>query len=119
MDTILRDLIPAKIRLWIYVIVFFALLVFSVWQASEGNIAEFVGALLASLVQLLAATNVNVTPELTDLEKHADEISRTYSPDYGKKGVITFDGPPVDAKPDALPGNPAVETTLWDDENPR
>jgi hypothetical protein len=63
MNNPLTDVLPAQARRVLYAIAFFAALVFALWQASEGNWAEFVGSLLSSLVPLLAASNTPA-PEL-------------------------------------------------------
>ena len=59
MDTanIISELLPRKVRLVIYVLLFLAALVFAAWQAAEGNWLVFVGSLLTSLTGLLAAGN--------------------------------------------------------------
>lgn len=57
MNNPLADILPPKARRALYAIAFVAALVFGLWQASEGDWAEFVGSLLASLVPLLAASN--------------------------------------------------------------
>lgn len=59
----LVDILPPQVRRSLYAIVFVAALIFGLWQASEGDWAEFVGSLLVSLVNLLAASNTPA-PEL-------------------------------------------------------
>lgn len=58
----LTELIPAKARKYVYGIVLLAALVFSAWQASQGDIEAFVGGLIAALVNGLALSNTP-TPE--------------------------------------------------------
>lgn len=53
----LTDVLPTKVRKYIYAIAFLALLVFTAWQAAAGDWDQFVGGLLATLVPLLAASN--------------------------------------------------------------
>lgn len=55
------DLLPAAARRYVYAVAALALLVFSLWQASQGDWAAFVSSLLATLVPLLAASNT--TPQ--------------------------------------------------------
>ena len=56
----LQKVLSPKVRLWLYVIVALTLLVFSAWQVAEGDIALFLGGLLAALVNVLAAGNVTL-----------------------------------------------------------
>jgi len=53
----LNDVLPAKVRLVLYAILFVVALVFGLWQASEGDWAVFAGSLITSLLGLLAASN--------------------------------------------------------------
>ena len=53
----LTDVLPRKVRKYIYAVAFLALLIFSIWQAAAGDWEQFVGGLLATLVPLLAASN--------------------------------------------------------------
>lgn len=53
----LTDLIPAAARKYVYGVVALAALVFSIYQASEGDWGVFVGSLLAALVNALALSN--------------------------------------------------------------
>ena len=55
----LADVIPAKVRLYVYAVVFLASLVFAAWQAAEGNVAVFIGSLVSALATALAGSNVS------------------------------------------------------------
>ena len=61
----LTDVLPPQWRRALYAIVFVAALIFGLWQAAQGDWVEFVGALLASAVNLLAASNTPA-PEYDD-----------------------------------------------------
>ena len=61
MGDILTELLPRKVRLWLYVLVFLALAGLAAWQAAAGDLIIFSLAVLGSLSSLLAAGNV--TPE--------------------------------------------------------
>lgn len=63
MNNPLADVLPPKARKALYAVVFVAALVFSLWQASEGDWATFTGGLLTALVNLMAASNTPA-PEL-------------------------------------------------------
>lgn len=58
----LTDLIPVRARRYVYGLAFLAALVFSIWQASEGDWAKFVAGLCTSLIPLLAVSNTPETP---------------------------------------------------------
>lgn len=58
----LTELIPARARKYVYGIAALLALVYGIFQASDGDWRQFVGALLATLVPLLAASNT-VSPE--------------------------------------------------------
>lgn len=53
----LTDVLPAKARKFFYAALFLAALVFSAYQASEGNWVEFAGGLIAALGGGTAASN--------------------------------------------------------------
>lgn len=55
----LSDVLPPVVRKYVYAVLFLAALGFGIWQASAGNWATFAGSLIASLVNLLAASNTN------------------------------------------------------------
>lgn len=63
----LTDLIPAKARKYVYGLVALAALVFGAWQAADGNVEVFVGALITALTGALAlsntSSNAGETPE--------------------------------------------------------
>lgn len=58
MNSVLNELLPRKARLVLYVIVFFALLGLTAWQAAEGNFLEALVSFLTSAAPLLAAGNL-------------------------------------------------------------
>lgn len=63
----LADLIPAQYRKYVYLVAAAALFVYSVYQATEGDLEQFAVALLTALVPALAASNTPVTvPEAVD-----------------------------------------------------
>jgi len=53
----LIDVIPAAARRYVYAAVALAALLFGAYQASDGDWAEFVGAVIATLVSATAASN--------------------------------------------------------------
>ncbi len=63
MNNILTELIPRKLRLWLYVIAFFASAGVAAWQAAEGDWLKFAAALLALAVSALAASNITPPPD--------------------------------------------------------
>lgn len=58
----LTELIPARARKYVYGIAALVGLVYGVYQASGGDWNQFIAALIATLVPLLAASNT-VAPE--------------------------------------------------------
>lgn len=54
----LTDVLPTNVRKILYAIFFVAFLLFTAWQAAAGDLALFVGGALATLVPLLAGSNV-------------------------------------------------------------
>lgn len=54
----LTDLIPGTARKYVYGTVLLAALVFGAWQAANGDIETFVGALITALASGLALSNV-------------------------------------------------------------
>ena len=58
MLTVLEDAIPAKYRKLVYVLMALASLVVSAWTASNGDWNVFIGGLLSTIVNTLAASNV-------------------------------------------------------------
>ena len=60
----LKELLNRKLRLWLYVITSLALLCFSAWEASDGDWFRAAFILVTALVPILAAANINPTPEI-------------------------------------------------------
>jgi len=56
----LTDVIPTKARKYVYAGAFLVATGFSVYQATEGNWAEFVASLTAALVPATAYSNTDV-----------------------------------------------------------
>lgn len=60
---LLKDLVPAKVRLWVYLIVALLLIALTIWQASDGNwlvaLTSFLGALSSAG---LSAPNTTTAP---------------------------------------------------------
>lgn len=93
--SLLADVIPAKGRKYVYAVVATALFVYSVWEASNGDIRTFLVSLASTLVVALAAANTPAAPaevadaaveliekteadladERTDLDRYLDEQS--------------------------------------------
>lgn len=59
MSNPLTDAIPDALRKRLYALAFLAALVFTVYQAADGDWKQFVGGLLSALVTLLAASNTS------------------------------------------------------------
>ena len=70
LSELLRDLLPAKVRLWIYLVLAVAALVFTVWQATEGDVVEFIGGLVTALSGALAAGNTTLPVEAAPNEQN-------------------------------------------------
>lgn len=69
----LADVIPAQARKYVYLVAAAALFVYSLWEASNGDIRTFVISLVSALVAGLAASNTSeVEPEEYDPEAHFD-----------------------------------------------
>ncbi len=60
MNNPLYDILPDRVRKYVYAILFVAALIFSLYQAADGDWMLFVGSVLAALVGLLAASNTAV-----------------------------------------------------------
>lgn len=60
----LTDLIPPQYRRYVYGLAVLAALIFSGWQAAEGDWTVFVAGLLATLVPALAASNTPAPEEV-------------------------------------------------------
>ena len=69
MNNPLTDVLRPEWRKTIYAVVFVLALLFSLWQAAQGNWVEFTGSLLGALVNLLAASNTPA-PEVVQGEVH-------------------------------------------------
>lgn len=61
MSNPLTDVLPDTLRKRLYALAFVAVIVFTAFQAADGDWKQFVGGLLGSLVTLLAASNTNGT----------------------------------------------------------
>jgi hypothetical protein len=70
--SILDDIVPAAYRKVVYGVLTLALLVFSIYQASEGDWSQFVGSLLTALVTGTATANTH--PE-DDSAKVPDDLA--------------------------------------------
>ena len=55
----LFDVIPAKARKYVYAVLALVALVFTVYQASNGDWVQFVAGLVAALTGATAASNTN------------------------------------------------------------
>lgn len=76
----LTELIPAKARKYVYGVAALLALVYSIFQASEGDWKVFVGSLFATLVPLLAASNT-VAPE-SDVALDVHEAREEYQGEH-------------------------------------
>jgi len=65
----LVNLMTPKIRAWCYAILFLASLVFSLFQAADGDWLLFVGSLLTSFLGLVATANASVTPTASEIDR--------------------------------------------------
>jgi uncharacterized membrane-anchored protein YjiN (DUF445 family) len=55
----LTDLLPPKVRAFLYALVAVAAFVYALWQAAAGDWALFVPAVVAALTGALAGSNVH------------------------------------------------------------
>lgn len=62
MNNPLVNVLTPTVRKWLYAVLFLVSLVFSLYQASEGDWLIFAGSLISSLLGLVAASNASVTP---------------------------------------------------------
>lgn len=62
MNALLEDLLPAKARKALYLILFVGGLALAAWQAADGDWLVFAVALFGSLNGALAAGNTNTAP---------------------------------------------------------
>lgn len=53
----LTDVLPNKVRKYVYALAFLALLVYSAFQAADGDLFEALGGFLTAFVPLMAASN--------------------------------------------------------------
>lgn len=58
----LIDIIPARGRKYLYAILAAVLAIYAIWRAVDGDWTQFSVALATSLVNIMAAGNVNTTP---------------------------------------------------------
>ncbi len=63
MKNALRDLLPRKVRLGLYVGASAVALGIAAWQASEGNVLTFLASLAVSASNVLAAGNTDTGGE--------------------------------------------------------
>lgn len=64
MDRLLKDLLPYKARLWLYLIVGLVALGLASWQAADGNWLAAVLSFAGTLSNALAAGNVDLGEEV-------------------------------------------------------
>lgn len=62
MENPLVNVLTPAVRKWLYALLFLAALVFSLFQAADGDWLVFAGSLITSLLGLVAASNASVTP---------------------------------------------------------
>jgi hypothetical protein len=62
MFNILIDIVPARYRKVIYALVALLALLFSIWQASNGNWEQFIFGVIASLTTTTASVNTIAQP---------------------------------------------------------
>ena len=55
----LYDVLPAKVRKYVYAILALAAIVFAAYQASDGDWVQLVGGLIVALTGATAASNTN------------------------------------------------------------
>jgi len=63
MSNPLTDVLPAKVRKYVYAVCFVVLLGFTAWQAAEGNVAEALIGFLGSLASATAGSNVDTATD--------------------------------------------------------
>lgn len=59
----LSDVLPPRVRAYLYAVLVLAGLVLGAWQAAEGNVMTFAVALVLSLTSALAGSNVPASTE--------------------------------------------------------
>ncbi len=62
MSNPLTDVLPPKVRQYVYAVLSLAALVWGVWEASNGDWKQFVGGLIVALTSATAASNVPAKP---------------------------------------------------------
>lgn len=69
MENAMKELLPAKLRLWVYLVVGLLLLFASAWQVAEGNAVVAILTFFGTLQSLLSAVNTRDAPApLTDAQ---------------------------------------------------
>jgi hypothetical protein len=96
--SLLADVIPARARKYVYAVVATALFVYSIWEASNGDLRTFGVSLGSALVAALAAANTpapqaEVVEAAVDLVKDEPEVvaealkdEDSVDDDYGYRG---------------------------------
>lgn len=64
MSNPLTDVLPAKVRRYVYAVVSLAAAIFTVYQATEGDWKEFTAGALAVLVGATATSNTDTQPQV-------------------------------------------------------
>jgi len=92
MNNPLADLIPARYRRYVYAVAALAALVYGVYQASGGDWKEFVAALFATLIPLLAASNTPASrPEIEEAAEELVEDEGQYFDGHGDEAEVDAD----------------------------
>jgi hypothetical protein len=99
----LKDLFPPQVRQALYALLSLVLLVWSIWEANNGDWQTAVPAIIAALIPLLAAGNVDTgggPPPPGDLSgvPYAQLIAEITERD----GSLTANIPPIPIQPDAV-----------------
>lgn len=66
MGGVFVDVIPAKARKYVYAGLTLAAVVYGVWQASDGDWGEVVGATIVALINGMATANTRPVPDTPD-----------------------------------------------------
>jgi len=75
MNDILTELLPRKVRLWLYILGGLVTAGIAAWQAADGNWAVFASSVAATLTQWLAARNITPAGPPTDPPTDEDELA--------------------------------------------
>lgn len=59
MNNPLTDVLPAKVRKYVYALLFVLALVWAAWQAADGDWYEFAGGLVVALLGAMATSNTD------------------------------------------------------------